>query len=186
MTELPINRIKITRVWAMPNKWTFQIKPIRRLLNRYVGNGEGWIDPFAGKHSPAELTNDLNPAMPTKYHLDAIEFLKQTNGRYVGGLFDPPYSLRQIVECYQGFGMTVDKQFATTKFYTIAKDLLSEKIIPGGLVISCGWNSIGMGKKRGFEIIEILLVCHGRSHNDTIVTVEKKKLPIKKPLEAWS
>ena len=26
----------------------------------------------------------------------------------------------------------------------------------------------------GFEIIEILLVAHGRSHNDTIVTVEQK------------
>jgi hypothetical protein len=31
-----------------------------------------------------------------------------------------------------------------------------------------------MGKKRGFEIIEILLVSHGRLHNDTIVTVEVK------------
>ena len=35
-------------------------------------------------------------------------------------------------------------------------------------------NSIGIGKKKGFEIIEILLVCHGRAHNDTIVTVERK------------
>ena len=42
------------------------------------------------------------------------------------------------------------------------------------MVISCGWNSCGFGKKLGFEIVEILLVCHGRTHNDTIVTVEKK------------
>ncbi len=174
MTSKPKAEIKMSRVWAMPNKWTFQIPPIADLLLKYVGDGKGWIDPFAGKYSPAELTNDLNPAMPTKYHLDAIEFLEQVNGKYIGGIFDPPYSLRQIMECYQGFGIAVDKQFATTKFYKVAKDLLSRKIVPGGLVISCGWNSIGMGKRRGFDLIEILLVCHGRSHNDTIVTVERK------------
>ena len=36
------------RVWAMPNKWTFQIKPIKGLLDKYVSDGKGWIDPFAG------------------------------------------------------------------------------------------------------------------------------------------
>jgi len=51
----------INRVWAMPNKWTFTIKPIAELLARYVGDGKGWVDPFAGKNSPAELCNDLNP-----------------------------------------------------------------------------------------------------------------------------
>jgi len=44
----------------------------------------------------------------------------------------------------------------------------------GGFAISFGWNSIGMGKTHGFEIIEILLVCHGGAHNDTIVTVDRK------------
>ena len=43
-----------------------------------------------------------------------------------------------------------------------------------GIVITCGWNSGGIGKKYGFEIIEILLVPHGGWHNDTIITVEKK------------
>lgn len=49
----------INRVWAMPNKWTFQIQPITELIKRYVGDGKGWIDPFAGMTSPAEITNDL-------------------------------------------------------------------------------------------------------------------------------
>jgi len=43
-----------------------------------------------------------------------------------------------------------------------------------GIVVSFGWNSGGIGKKYGFEIEEILLVPHGGSHNDTIVTVERK------------
>jgi len=171
--------MKIERVWAMPNKWTFTIKPIRKLLSRYVGQGmfvKGmWIDPFAGYHSPAQVTNDLNPKAPTTYHMEAIEFLKQQpDNNYDGGLYDPPYSLRQIMECYEGVGCRLDKKWVTTKFYSNTKTLLSQKIKPGGLVISFGWNSIGMGKKRGFELLEVLLVCHGRLHNDTIVTVERK------------
>ena len=37
-----------------------------------------------------------------------------------------------------------------------------------------GWNSGGIGKTKGFEIVEILMVAHGGWHNDTIVTIEKK------------
>ena len=40
--------------------------------------------------------------------------------------------------------------------------------------IRCGWNSGGIRKKYGFEIVEILMVAHGGWHNDTIVTVEVK------------
>ena len=46
--------MKITRVWAMPSKDTFTIKPIAELLKRYVGSGLCWIDPFAGENSPAQ------------------------------------------------------------------------------------------------------------------------------------
>ena len=45
---------------------------------------------------------------------------------------------------------------------------------PGGVVITCGWNSGGIGAEFGFAIQEILLVPHGGWHNDTIVTVDKK------------
>lgn len=166
--------MKIDRVWAMPSAWTFTIKPIRELVYRYVGDGMGWVDPFAGKNSPAEITNDINPEMKTNYHLDAKEFSEKLPAGLRGALYDPPYSLRQIMECYKNFGLTIDKKYATTKFYTDIKNILAPKIKYGGYVISCGWNSIGFGKRRGFEIIEILLVSHGRLHNDTIVTVERK------------
>jgi hypothetical protein len=44
----------------------------------------------------------------------------------------------------------------------------------GGTVVACGWNSGGIGKKYGFQLLEVLLVPHGGQHNDTIVTVETK------------
>jgi hypothetical protein len=31
-----------------------------------------------------------------------------------------------------------------------------------------------MGKKHGFEIIEVMLVAHGGAHNDTICMAERK------------
>ena len=46
---------------------------------------------------------------------------------------------------------------------------------PNGIVISFGWNTNGIGKTKGFEIIEIMTVAHGGQHNDTICTVEIKR-----------
>ena len=94
--------MKIERIWAMPNKWTFKIKPIAEMLRKEVDYGI-WVDPFAGMYSPATITNDLNPEMPTQYHMDALEFLRRLKtGSVDGVLFDPPYSQRQVRECYAG------------------------------------------------------------------------------------
>ena len=40
--------------------------------------------------------------------------------------------------------------------------------------IKTRWNSNGVGKKRNFEMVEVLLFPHGGSKHDTIVTVDKK------------
>lgn len=157
----------------MPDKWTFKIQPIRELIYKYVGDGKGWIDPFAGENSPAEITNDLNPERPAKYHLHAKDFILQLEGTYNGILFDPPYSLRQTKECYEGVGYEMTQE-DTQIFPNNIKDLSARKIVTGGIAISFGWNSGGFGKNLGFEVIEILLVPHGGHHHDTIVTVERK------------
>ena len=49
--------MKIERIWAMPNKNTFTIPPIKQLLDEET---YGMIlDPFCGNFSPANLKNDL-------------------------------------------------------------------------------------------------------------------------------
>jgi len=166
--------MKIKYKYGYPNKWTFAIKPIAELLARYVGDGYGWIDPFAGMYSPAEFANDLNQDMPTKYHLHALEFCSLFR-RCKGALFDPPYSSTQVKECYNSIGYTPDipKNDYLLAFDKV-KDSLACLIIPNGYCISFGWSSNGLGKKRGFTKKEILLVQHGGHHNDTIVTVEEK------------
>ena len=157
----------------MPSKHTFLIKPIAELVSRYVGDGIGWIDPFAGENSPAEITNDMNPNKPAKFHLHAKDFAEQLTGTYEGCLFDPPYSLRQVKECYDEIGVKLFQE-DTQRFPQNVKELIAPKIKLNGYVLTFGWNSQGFGKNLGFEMIEVLLVPHGRSHNDTIITVERK------------
>lgn len=164
--------MRIDRVWAMPNKWTFCIKPIKALLEKELTDGL-WIDPYAGENSPAEITNDLNPSKNTKYHLHAIDFLKLFEDDSVDGvLYDPPYSPRQVKECYEGIGL--DGWDGRMTFWSDAKNEIARIVKPGGKVICCGWNSMGCGAKRGFEMDRILIVPHGGSRNDTICTVETK------------
>lgn len=167
--------IIFTRVWAMPSAWTFTIHPIKVLLAKYVGDGKGWVDPFAGDNSPAEWTNDHNPERKAGQHLEAIEFCKALDGRFKGILFDPPYSFTQIKEHYTILGQKVTRENTSMKFYEGVKSAMCEKIDRGGYAISFGWNTNGFGKARGFEIIEIMAVAHGGSKNDTFVTVEIKK-----------
>jgi hypothetical protein len=174
--------MKMSRVWAMPSKDTFTIKPIAELLRRFVGEYSllskktgSWIDPFAGENSPAQTTNDHNPEKPTTHHLEAIDFVNLfEDEEFDGGLFDPPYSYRQVSEHYKVLGKKATQLDTSTNFYNRVLNPLANKIKVGGYCISFGWNSNGMGKNRGFEIVEILLVAHGGHHNDTIVTVEKK------------
>jgi hypothetical protein len=166
--------MEINRVWAMPSAWTFKIPPIAALLTRYVGDGKNWIDPFAGDNSPAEFTNDIHPDRKAIYHIDSLDFCLGLKGIYQGVLFDPPYSYRQVSEHYKEVGRKATALDTSSNFYNRVMNATADKIIQGGWAICCGWNSGGYGKNRGYSLEEVLLVCHGGHHNDTIVTVERK------------
>lgn len=167
----------ISRVWAMPNKWTFTIKPIRELLFKYTQIGL-WADPYCGENSPAQIRNDLNvDNIYAHSHLDALEFLKSLkSNEYDGVLLDPPYSLRQVSEHYKKAGIKITGWHTSAGYNSELKNQAARILKPGGIAICFGWNSMGLGKGRGFKMHEILLVPHGGSKNDTIVTVEYKNM----------
>ncbi len=165
--------MKITRAWAMPNKQTFDIEPINKLIYRWITGNVG--DPFANSNKIADVRNDIDPQYDTHYHLDALQFLKETATAAFGTvLFDPPYSPRQVSEVYKSLDMSVNMQTTQSSFWGNIKREIARVTTHNGIVITCGWNSGGVGEQYGFGIQEILLVAHGGWHNDTIVTVERK------------
>lgn len=167
--------IRIERIWSMPNKNTFEITPIKRLIQEEVDLTNFWIDPFANRNKIATVTNDLSHEYDTDYHLDALDFLKMfEDGSVDGVLYDPPYSPRQVSECYHDVGYNVTWDTTKASFWGNHKREISRIVKLGGKVITFGWNSGGIGYKYGFEIQRILLVPHGGWHNDTICTVEIK------------
>lgn len=163
----------INRQWAMPNSKTFDIKPIRQLIGKYA---KGIIiDPFANTSKVATITNDLNIEYDTDYHMDALDFLKMFDDNSIDTvLYDPPYSPRQVSECYKALNKTVNMQTTQASYWSNQKKEIARIVKPDGICITCAWNSGGIGAKYGFEIQEILLVPHGGWHNDTIITVERK------------
>lgn len=167
--------MRITRTWEMPNHNTFDIDCIKKLIYKYLKPDMFSIDPFANKCKFAKVTNDLNPEYDTDYHLDAVDFLKTFKDNSVDFVFyDPPYSLRQVSEVYKSVGIEVTMETTQSSWRTKHINEIQRVLKPHGIVMCFGWNSSGVGKKRGFEMIEILLVAHGGSHNDTICTVERK------------
>ena len=170
--------VAFSRHFAMPNAETFGIRPIGDFVRLYLARSNISVDPFARNRRWATHTNDINPKMAAEHHMDAEAFLVEMAARGVIAdlaLFDPPYSPRQISEHYKEAGLAVTSEDTqNARLYKRVRDALDKIMAPGGLVLSFGWQSVGMGKGRGYEMIETMLVAHGGGHNDTICIAERK------------
>ena len=161
----------ISTAWAMPSRWTFQIAPITRFLERHLTGGV-IVDPFSGNCSLGTHRNDL-----ARGGMDAGIYCDQLLAQGVladAVLFDPPYSPRQISECYKSIGLKAtgtDTQNAA--LYARVRRPLAMMLKKGGIALSFGWQSSGFSKKE-FRTVEILLVQHGGAHNDTICVAQVK------------
>ena len=166
------------REWAMPNRDTFSVEPIYRFVRKYLAESKVSIDPFARNARLATYRNDLNEDTDAEYHMEAGDFLRHLAGEGVKAdlfIFDPPYSPRQMKECYDDIGRKMLQRDAMTalirkEWKQAALPVLATRCV----VLSFGWNSVGFGATNGFEIEEILMVCHGGDHNDTICVAERR------------
>jgi len=171
--------MKFSRKWAMPNADTFTVPPIHDFVTKWLDGKESTVDPFARDSKLCKYTNDINPEASAEYCMDALDFLRWVADADIKAdlvILDPPYSPRQVSECYKEIGLPVG--ISDTQNGALCRkmrDIASEIISPRGIVLSFGWNTVGMGKKRGYEIEEIMLVCHGGVHNDTICMAERSK-----------
>ncbi len=165
----------------MPSGDTFSVQPIGDFVRSYLTASSVSVDPFARDKRWATHTNDLNPETQAEHHMDAEKFMITLAAQGVKAdlvIFDPPYSPRQISECYKSVGMEVGmKETQSALLYQRVRNAIVPVLTEDAIVLSFGWNSVGMGKKHGFEIIEIMLCCHGGAHNDTICLAERR-LPL--------
>lgn len=170
--------IRFTRCFAMPNVETFSVKPIGDFVQRFLVEAKVSVDPFARNRDWATYTNDINPATSAQSHQDAEAFLDDLAAKKVNAdlvLFDPPYSPRQIAEHYKAAGIQVTQQDTQgARLFRRVRNAIDKIVSPGGIVLSFGWQSVGMGVHRGYELFETMLVSHGGGHNDTICIAERK------------
>lgn len=158
----------------MPTSDTFDCQPIGDFVRRHLQGVS--VDPFARNSRLATYTNDLNPNTSADRHMDAESFLAELAERGVKAdtiLLDPPYSPRQISECYRVSGLKATMQDTqNAALYARVRNAARRLCRVGTRVLSFGWNSCGMGD--GFKPMELLLVAHGGAHNDTICLAEER------------
>ena len=144
-------------------RYTFESPKIRKWVE---GNSSGrCLNLFAGKTklNLDEVRNDIDKDMLADYHLDALEFAKQRKDKFDTIILDPPYAYRKAMEMYKGN--------YTSKFKLIA-DKIPRLLKKNGKVISFGYHTTFMGKKRGFELEKLCVFAHGGAQHATIGIIE--------------
>lgn len=164
--------MKIERFFEMGHTMTFEMPKLRKwvltnlsgkILNVFGGSTN--LQPyFSGKI----ISNDINKEAPTDFHYDAMRINKYfPKHSFDGAIIDPPYSMYQATESYGCSNKIVQR-------ISLVRDAVDYLLKPGATVVTLGYNSTGMGSKRGYVKKRILLVNLGGSHNDIIVIVERK------------
>lgn len=157
--------MKLTYLKTPLNKYTFSVKPIREWVESKARGKV--LNLFAGKTllSLDEVRVDADESMRADFNLDALDFVKSCKDKFDTIILDPPYSYRKSMEMYNGN--------KASKFNQV-KDIIPKLLEKDGRVITFGYQSVSMGKSRGFVQEEVLLMSHGGAIHDTIAVVEKK------------
>jgi len=154
---------------------------IRTNLRRYTFDSpkiKKWVESrakgkvlnlFAGKNklNLNEIRNDIDKTMVAEFHKDAVDFVKEWKGeKFDTIILDPPYAYRKSMEMYNGNYSSRFKQLAE-EIPRILKE--------NGIVISFGYHSTFLGKKRGYGLKELCVFAHGGSQHCTIGIIENSQ-----------
>lgn len=133
---------KPTRV----GKWTFGTKMIRdivldevhgRVLNACAGETK------LRKRGCEFVRNDIDKDRDADLHVDVREIHRHfENQSFDSAVLDPPFDPGRAAKLYEGWHGSE---------YASARDAVGELVRPGGTVVELGWNSYGLGDKKGWE-----------------------------------
>jgi len=160
--------MEFTYLTQPANRYTFKQPRLRKWVEDHC---EGKVlNLFAGKVklNVNEIRVDIDPEADADYYIDAYDFVYTcvTDGiKFDTIVLDPPYNLRKSREKYEG---------RCIGSFTKIKDLLSNILTDNGVIITLGYDTVGMSKSRGFSKEAICIVCHNGDHNDTLCLKERK------------
>jgi len=145
-------------------KYTFEAPKIKLWVEQNA-NGK-CLNLFAGKTklNLDEVRNDIDINMPADYHKDTVDFVREWDGeKFDTIILDPPYAYRKAMEMYNGHYASRFKQLA---------DELHRILVDNGRIISFGYHTTFMGKKRGFQLDKLCVFAHGGAQHATIGIIE--------------
>jgi hypothetical protein len=184
-----MNLIKYTLIKTKITKEPFNNKHVLNIYKKYLilatekldfGMTANVLDLFARNQRVANVTNDLNPEFNTTYNMEANSCATLILEKYGPEsfdiiIFDPPYNNRAIKDHYDYIGVKLEL-WQTKKPWDDAKEACAKLLKPGGIFIHLGYHVKGLKTRRGFEIVEgLILSNYGMPYqNDILLTVEKK------------
>jgi len=157
--------IDFTYLMQPAKHYTFEMPDVRLWTEKWCKGKT--LNLFAGRtmlRGIDEVRVDIDVNMRADYHEDALEFVRRWRGKFDTIVFDPPYNLRKAKEKYGGRYIGAVRKI---------KHELPRILNLGGRIISFGYDTIGMGRRRGFEKIAILLICHSGDREDSMAVVER-------------
>jgi predicted methyltransferase len=159
-------KTKLTLINTNLRRYTFDSPQIKKWVET---KSKGKVlNLFAGKNklNLDEIRNDIDKNMKADFHKDALDFVLEWKGeKFDTIILDPPYSYRKSMEMYNGN--------KNSRFKMIA-DKISRILSRDGAIITFGYHSSFMGKKRGFKLRELCVFAHGGSQHCTIGIVETR------------
>lgn len=159
--------MKLELIRSNLRRYTFESPKIKKWTE---SNCSGLVlNLFAGKTKLKvnEIRNDIDITADADYNKDAFDFVREYNGMpFDTVILDPPYSYRKSMEMYNNN--------RNSRFKLIA-DHLPKIITPTCRVISFGYHSTFLGKKRGYVLEKLCVFAHGGAQHCTIAIIEVKK-----------
>lgn len=167
-----ISKPKLEIINTNLRRYTFESPKIKKWIE---SNSSGKVlNLFAGKTKLDldEIRNDIDHEAVADYNEEALDFVLNWRGcKFDTIILDPPYSYRKSMEMYKGN--------LNSRFKLIA-DNLDRILKKNGKIISFGYHSTFMGKKRNYYLDRMCIFAHGGAQHCTIAIIEKRRNIIKR------
>ena len=162
-----MNAPKMEYIATNLRRYTFENQKFKEWVESNCGRHV--LNLFAGKtrlNVEQECRVDIDATMPAT-HMDALEFAlhaEENKWLFDTVVLDPPYAYRKAMEMYNGNYCSKFKRLA---------DVIPAILAPGGNVISFGYHSTFLGKRRGFYLDKMCVFAHGGAQHCTIGIIER-------------